>query len=52
MRETPVWIAIRETTVGGDFIHVVVAEHFEHDGEKVQTRVARDFFDLVLFVSQ
>ena len=50
--EAPMRITIGKATVGGDLVHVVVAEHLEHDRKEVETMPARDLFDLVLLVPQ
>src|SRR5947207_15907470 len=45
-------VAIGKPAVGCDLVHVIVAEHLEHDREEIEAVSAGDLFYLVLLVPQ
>ena len=50
--EPPMGITARETAVGGDFIHLIIRQNFEDNGEEVEAVLACGFFDAILRFSE
>src|SRR5262249_28295270 len=50
--EAPVRVTVREAAVRCDFVHLVVAQHLEHDREEIEAVAAADLFDLLLLDEQ
>src|SRR6185369_4144430 len=50
--EAPMRVAVREAAVRRDLVHLVVAQHLEHDREEIQAVAPSDRLDLLLLDEQ